>query len=56
MKLNNGNTIIFDPFMGVGGCAIAAYELNRKFLGCELDKQYFDIAVNRVKEVENIVE
>lgn len=47
------NEIVFDPFMGVGGCAIAAYELNRKFLGCELDKQYFDIAVNRVKEVIN---
>ena len=25
--------------------------LNRSFIGIELDKQYFDIAQNRIKEV-----
>lgn len=48
---SNENEIVLDPFMGVGGCAIAAKELNRKFIGCEIDEKYFNIAVDRLKNV-----
>ena len=42
-----GDTVL-DPFMGVGSTGIACKELNRNFIGVELDKQYFDIATKRI--------
>jgi site-specific DNA-methyltransferase (adenine-specific) len=42
------NETVLDPFMGVGGCGIAAKELNRNFIGIELDDNYFDIANKRI--------
>lgn len=44
---NEGDTIL-DPFMGSGTTGIAAIKNNRKFLGIELDTDYYDIAVNRL--------
>ena len=40
--------LILDPFMGVGSTIIAAKELNRNYIGIELDKKYYDIAVERL--------
>ena len=42
-----GETVL-DFTAGSGSTAIACLNTNRKFVGIELDKQYFDIAVNRV--------
>ncbi len=44
------NDIILDPFIGSGTTAIAALETNRNFIGFELNKEYFDIANNRIKD------
>ena len=44
-----GSTIL-DPFMGSGTTGIACVNNNRNFIGIELDKQYFDVAQNRIKE------
>ena len=41
---------ILDPFMGSGSTAISAIENNRKFIGFEIDKGYFDIADRRIKD------
>ena len=49
MKLYN-NDIIPDPFMGSGTTGIACVNNNHNFIGIELDKQYFDIAKDRIKE------
>lgn len=43
------NEIVLDPFMGVGSTALACKELNRQFIGFELDKQYCDIATKRIE-------
>lgn len=43
--------IVLDPFAGIGSTGIAANELGRKFIGCEIDKNYFDIAVSRIQGV-----
>jgi site-specific DNA-methyltransferase (adenine-specific) len=39
---------IFDPFMGSGTTGIAAKNLNRSFVGIELDEEYFRIAEERI--------
>lgn len=40
--------IVLDPFMGVGSTGAAALENNRKFIGCEIEKIYFDAAAKRL--------
>ena len=42
--------VVFDPFMGSGTTGIAAKNLNRNFIGIELDEEYFQIANKRIKE------
>lgn len=46
---NEGDTVL-DLFMGVGSTGMAAKELNRNFIGIEIDKQYYDIARNKIME------
>ena len=36
------NDIVFDPTFGGGSMPIACKKLNRKFIGCELDKKFYD--------------
>lgn len=45
---SNPNDIILDPFMGAGTTGKACKKLDRKFIGIELDKSYFEIAKKRV--------
>ena len=42
------NDIILDPFMGSGTTAVAALNLNRYFLGYEINQDYIDIAKKRI--------
>lgn len=44
----NPGDIVFDPFMGVGSSGVAAKELGREYIGCEIDKAYYDAACKRV--------
>ena len=41
--------VVLDMFAGTGATAIAAINTNRNFIGFELDKNYFDIANERIK-------
>ena len=45
---SNECDVILDPFMGVGSTGIASLELNRKFIGIEIDKNYFEAAKDRL--------
>lgn len=40
---------VFDPFMGSGTTGVACVRQGRRFIGIELDPDYFDIAVNRIR-------
>ena len=46
--LSNENDLILDPFTGSGSTGIACKNLNRKFVGIELEKKYFQIAKQRI--------
>jgi len=41
--------VIFDPFLGSGTTLIAAHLNNRKGIGVDIDKDYCDIAIKRLK-------
>lgn len=45
------NDLILDPFCGSGSTGLACVMENRKFLGFEIDKEYFKIAQSRIKEL-----
>lgn len=42
---------IIDPFMGSGTTAVACVKLHRNFIGCELDKEYYQITTNRIRNL-----
>ena len=41
--------VVLDPYMGSGTTGVAAKNLNREFIGVELDEKYFNIASERIK-------
>ena len=45
---SNENDIVLDPYMGSGTTAKMCHNLKRNFVGCELDKEYFDKAMQRI--------
>lgn len=47
------NDLILDPFMGSGSTGVACKNLNRNFIGIEMDKTYFGIAKNRIENETN---
>ena len=47
---SNEGDIILDCFMGSGSTGVACMNTNRKFIGIELDNNYFDIASKRIEE------
>lgn len=46
------NAKVFDGFMGSGSTGVACVNTNRNFIGIELDKEYFDIAKQRIEGAE----
>lgn len=49
----NERQIVLDPFMGSGSTGEACINLNRKFVGIELDETYFKYAKERLKKCQN---
>ena len=42
------NDIVLDPFMGSGTTAVVSENLNRKWIGFEVDKTYYNITQERI--------
>lgn len=51
---SNENDIVFDPCFGSGSTLLCAKQLHRQYLGCELDKQFYDIAYNRLNTLTQL--
>jgi len=49
--LTNKGDIVLDCFMGSGTTGVACKNLKRSFIGIEMDKDYFKIAKERIKNV-----
>lgn len=50
---SNENDLVLDTFMGSGTTAIACLNTDRQYIGFELDKEYCEIASERIKNHEN---
>lgn len=46
----NENDVVLDNCMGSGSTGVACKHTNRKFIGIELDDNYFEIAKKRIEE------
>lgn len=44
------NQIVLDAFMGSGSHGVASIQNNRRFIGIEIDKDYFEIAKERIEK------
>ena len=51
VSTNEGDTV-FDPCMGSGSTGEACINLNRNFVGIELNKEYFEKAKERIENVK----
>lgn len=50
LKSSNEGDFIFDGFMGSGSTGVACINTNRKFIGIELEENYFNIAKERINK------
>lgn len=53
LSWSNENDIVLDPFMGSGTTGVACIQTKRRFIGIEINKEYFDLSTNRLKETIN---
>lgn len=49
--LTNENDVVCDPFMGSGSTGVSCEIQNRKFIGIELNEEYYNIAKNRIQNI-----
>lgn len=47
--------LVFDPFMGSGSTGVAALELGRRFIGAEMNDDYFAIACKRIEAASKVI-
>ena len=52
----NEGDLVLDNCMGSGTTGVACVNLNRKFVGIELEEKYFEIAKERITNAENVID
>ena len=55
MTYSNVDDTVMDFTMGSGSCGVSAKLTGRKFIGIELKKDYYDIAVKRIDDVNLLI-
>ena len=51
LQSSKENEIVLDPFVGSGSCALSCIKNNRKFIGIEIDKKYYDRMIKKIEDV-----
>ncbi|OUL37316.1 restriction endonuclease subunit M [Nostoc sp. T09] len=46
--------IVIDPFLGSGTTAVTAEQLGRRWLGCEINYEYLELAIQRIKDANHM--
>ena len=49
---SNEGDLVLDPFVGIGFVPLACKKLNRNFIGSEIDEKYYNITINRLKDID----
>jgi site-specific DNA-methyltransferase (adenine-specific) len=52
LATSNENDIVVDPFCGSGTTPVCAEQLNRKWLACDLSREYLDWTIKRLETIE----
>ena len=51
IRISQGGSVL-DPFMGSGTTGVACMNLDRQFIGCEIEPRYFDTACRRIEDAQ----
>ena len=54
MKIVQLGGVVIDPFMGSGSTGVACKNTGREFIGIEIDEKYFNIAKDRIDNIEKL--
>lgn len=54
MTYSNPNDVVMDFTMGSGSCGVSCVLTGRDFIGIELEKEYFDIAEQRINNINEL--
>ena len=47
---SNEDDIVFDPCLGAGTSFFASLNLNRKFIGCEIERNFATLLLSTIEE------
>ena len=50
LKHSNENDLVLDCFSGAGTTALAAFNKRRRFIGCEISKEYYNKSIDRLSK------
>lgn len=56
MQICPAGGVVLDPFMGSGTTGVAAMQTGRRFIGVELNPEYFAIACRRIEDAQRQVQ
>ena len=51
-KSSEKDEIVYDPFVGSGTTALSALNLGRRYIGSEINEDYYKISLDRIKQME----
>lgn len=55
LKHSDKNSLVLDCFSGSGTTAVACLQTGRRFVGCEINKDYYDKSIIRLKKTAETV-
>ena len=54
LMTTDNNDIVFDPFCGSGSAAVAAKQMGRRYIGCDIDSEYAKAANQKYKSAVEV--